>query len=108
MAAWWHDGFDLLLTPTSAAPPPPLGYVSSTADEPFRGFFRSAPYGAFTSAFNLSGQPAISLPLHWSAGGLPVGVQLAAAYGREDLLLQVAAQREHAAPWKDRRPPIHA
>jgi len=107
MAAWWHDGFDLLLTPTSAAPPPPLGYVSSTADDPFRGFIRSAPYGVFTSPFNMSGQPAISLPLHWSAGGLPIGVQLVAAYGREDLLLQVAAQLEQAAPWKDRRPPIH-
>ena len=108
MAAWWHSGFDLLLTPTSAAPPPPLGYLSSTPAEPFRGFIRSAPYGVFTSPFNLSGQPAISLPLHTTADGLPIGVQLAAAYGREDLLLQVAAQLEQAAPWKDRRPAIHA
>jgi len=108
MAAWWQDGCELLLTPTCAAPPPPLGYVSSTAEEPFRGFLRAAPYGAFTSAFNLTGQPAISLPLHWTADGLPVGIQLAAACGREDLLLQVAAQLECAAPWKDRRPPVHA
>jgi amidase len=108
MAAWWHGGFDLLLTPTSAAPPPPLGFVTSTPDEPFRGFVRSGPYGAYTSPFNLSGQPAISLPLHWTADGLPIGVQLGAAYGREDLLLQVAAQLEQAAPWKDRRPPLHA
>jgi amidase len=108
MAAWWHDGFDLLLTPTCAAPPPPIGFVSSTAEEPFRGFLRAAPYGAFTSAFNLSGQPAISLPVHWAADGLPVGIQLAAASGREDLLLQVAAQLETALPWKDRRPRIHA
>ena len=108
LAAWWHDGFDLLLTPTCAAPPPPLGFLTSTADEPFRSFFRAAPYGAYTSPFNLSGQPAISLPLHWTADGLPVGVQLVAAYGREDLLLQVAAQLEQAAPWKDRRPGLHA
>jgi amidase len=108
LAAWWHDGFDLLLTPTSAAPPPKLGVVSSTPEEPFRAFVRSAPYGAFTSPFNMSGQPAISLPLHWTADGLPVGVQLAAAYGREDLLLQIAAQLELAAPWKNRRPKIHA
>jgi amidase len=108
MAAWWTGGFDLLLSPTSAQPPPPIGYLSATTEEPLRGLMRSAPYGAFTSAFNLSGQPAISLPLHWTAGGLPVGIQLAAAYGREDLLLRVAAQLEQAAPWRDRRPPIHA
>jgi len=108
LAAWWRDGFDLLLTPTCAAPPPPIGFVTSTPEEPFRGFLRAAPYGVFTSAFNLSGQPAVSLPLHWSADGLPIGVQLAAAFGREDLLLQIAAQLEQAAPWKDRRPPVHA
>ena len=108
LATWWQGGFDLLLTATSAAPPPPLGFVSSTPEEPFRGFFRAAPYGAFTSVFNLSGQPAISLPLHWTADGLPVGTQLAAAWEGEDLLLQVAAQLEQAAPWSARRPPIHA
>jgi amidase len=108
MAAWWHSGFDLLLTPTTAAPPPRIGVLASTADEPLRGFMRAAPYGVFTSPFNLSGQPAISLPLHQTADGLPVGIHLAAAFGREDLLLQVAAQLEQAAPWKDRRPPLHA
>jgi amidase len=108
MAAWWHSGFDLLLTPTTAAPPPRIGVLASTAEEPLRGFMRAAPYGVLTSAFNLSGQPAISLPLHQTADGLPVGIHLAAAFGREDLLLQVAAQLEQAAPWKDRRPPLHA
>ena len=59
----------------------------------------------FTPAFNMSGQPAISLPLHWNDDGLPIGVQLVAAYGREDVLLRVAAQLESAHPWADRRRP---
>jgi amidase len=108
MAEWWEQGFDLLLTPTTAAPPPRLGELGSTREEPLRGFLRSAPFGAFTSAFNQTGQPAISLPLHWTASGLPVGAQLVAAYGREDLLLAVAAQLEGASPWRERRPPTAA
>jgi amidase len=106
LAIWWGAGFDLLVTPTQAAPPPELGYVTSTPDEPLRAFLRAAPYGAFTLPFNMSGQPAVSLPLHWTAGDLPVGVQLIAAYGREDLLLRVAAQLEEAAPWAGRRPRV--
>ncbi len=62
----------------------------------------------FTTQSNISGQPAISLPLHRTADGLPVGIQLVAAFGREDLLIQVAAQLEAAAPWADHRPPVHA
>jgi amidase len=63
-------------------------------------------YGPFTAAFNVSGHPAISLPLALSREGLPIGVQLVAAYGREDLLLRVAAQLEQAVPWRDRRAPV--
>lgn len=109
VASWWSDdGFDLLLTPTCAAPPPALGHFASTDDNPAAGFMRAVPYSTFTSSFNVTGQPAISLPLHWNGEGLPVGVQLVAAYGREDLLLRVAAQLEQAQPWADRRPPTHA
>ena len=108
MAAWWTGGFDLLLTPTTAQPPPRLGALASPPDAPLEGFLRAAPYGAFTAVFNMTGQPAISLPLHWTADGLPVGVQLVAAFGREDLLVRVAAQLEQARPWKDRRPPTFA
>ena len=61
---------------------------------------------SFTSPFDITGQPAISLPLHWNDDGLPIGVQLAAAYGREDVLLRVSAQLEQAAPWSDRHPPL--
>ncbi len=106
LAAWWDEGFDLLVTPTTAQPPPEIGWITSTPDDPLRAFLRAAPYGAYTSPFNLSGQPAISLPLHWTADGLPVGAQLAAAFGREDLLLSVAASLEEAAPWAGRRPAV--
>jgi len=62
----------------------------------------------FTPQFNASGQPAISLPLCWNGSGLPIGIQLVAPLGGEDVLLRVAAQLEQARPWKERRPPIHA
>ena len=73
-----------------------------------RAFQRARPSGAFTALFNVTGQPAISLPLHWTEDGLPIGVQLVAPYGREDLLIRVAAQLERAQPWADRRPPVFA
>jgi amidase len=108
IAGWWDEGFDLLLTPTCASPPPPLGHFAASSENPLKGFEMSLPFSVFTSPFNVSGQPGISLPLHWNDDGLPIGVQLVAAYGREDLLIRVAAQLEEAEPWKDRRPPLHA
>ncbi len=106
--ATWFGEFDLLLTPTQAAPPPTLGTLTSTPEEPLRAILRSAPYGVFTLPWNMSGQPAISVPGHMTASGLPVGVQLVAATAREDLLLRVAAQIETAAPWSQHRPRVHA
>ena len=88
--------------------PTPLGAFAGTPDNPLEGLALSTTVVLFTAPFNISGQPAISLPLHWTEDGLPVGVQLVAAYGREDLLLRVAAQLEAAAPWADRTPPIFA
>lgn len=105
MAEWWKS-YDVLLTPTVAAPPPPLGWF--TAEGTDREGPRIASFSPYTAPFNMTGQPAISLPLHWSADGLPVGVQLVAAYGREDLLIRLAAQLETAAPWADKRPRVHA
>jgi amidase len=108
MARWWESGFDLLLTPTIPVPPPELGSFAAQPDFPMAGLFKASEIVPFTAPFNTTGQPAISLPLHVTDDGLPIGVQLVAAYGREDLLVRVAAQLEAAAPWADRRPPIHA
>ena len=99
MLSWWHPadgshGFDLLLSPVIATPPPPIGYLSGPG-----GGGRVSELLLFTAQFNVTGQPAISLPLHRTADGLPVGVQLVAGYGREDVLVRVAAQLEAAAPW---------
>jgi amidase len=100
-----ESGFDLLLTPTLGEPPPPLGSFDDSGTNPMAAFERAFLSGCFTAAFNATGQPAISLPLHWSDDGLPIGVQLIAPLGREDLLLRVAAQLEEAAPWADRVAP---
>jgi amidase len=108
---WWAGedggpGFDLLVTPTLAEPPTRIGEFANDPNQPMAPMVRAARYVAFTPAFNSSGQPAISLPLHWTPEGLPVGVQLVAAYGREDVLMRVASQLEQARPWMDRRPSI--
>lgn len=104
---WWEEeGWDLWLTPTLTIQTPPLGQFRPTREDPF-GSLGMEP-SRFTVPSNVSGQPAISLPLHWAADGMPIGVQLTAAHGREDLLLRVAAQLEQALPWSDRRPPVSA
>jgi amidase len=103
---WWADGWDLLLSPTLAEPPTRIGEFDDDPASPMAPMLRAAQYVAFTPAFNASGQPAISLPLHWTPDGLPVGVQLVAAYGREDVLFRVASQLETAQPWEHRHPTI--
>jgi amidase len=108
VAAWWADGYDLLVTPTLTGPPPRLGEHRPVPGQPLVAWTRTAELLRFTIPFNVTGQPAISLPLHWSEEGLPIGVQLVAAFGREDLLLRVAAQLEADGAWRNRRPPIHA
>ncbi|MER5620135.1 amidase [Streptosporangium sp. NPDC002544] len=118
MAGWWNPsdqigrggggGYDLLLTPTLPKLPAPLGELRPVPGAPLAGFMKSGEYVGFTAPFNATGQPAISLPTHWSAEGLPVGIQLVAPYGREDFLIRVAAQIEEALPWSHRRPRISA
>jgi amidase len=105
MASWWDD-YDLLLTPTLGAPPPELGWFTAAGPETEgRRIVSFIPYPA---QFNMTGQPAVSLPLHWTPDDLPVGVQLVAGYGREDVLVRVASQLEQAAPWAARRPAVRA
>ena len=101
---------DLLVTPTLAQLPAPHGTLRYDDPEHTTRSWLDClyTYAPFTAAFNISGQPAISLPLAHSHQGLPIGVQLVAPYGREDLLLRIAAQLEQAMPWKHRTPPCHA
>ncbi|MGV0878431.1 amidase [Martelella sp. FLE1502] len=108
LASWWEEdaGFDLLVTPTLSAPPPAIGYLTEGDYSERRN--RSRNLVAFTVQSNISGQPAISLPLHWTDDGIPIGVQLVARFAAEALLIRVAAQLEQALPWADRYPAIYA
>ncbi len=110
--AEYFEGIDVLLTPTLGEPPAPLGTFDSPPDEPLAGLFRAADYVPFTPPFNVTGQPAISLPLHWDdadlPSALPIGVQFVGRFGDEETLLSLAGQLEQAAPWAQRRPPVSA
>jgi len=108
MAAFFQN-YDLLLTATLAEPPAKIGRFNHEPDDyvDYRmGPGRVFAYSPFTAAFNASGQPAASVPLHWTDNGLPVGVHLASAYGRDTFLMGVCAALEEAAPWFDRRLPL--
>ena len=102
--SWWSQGWDLLLTPTLSAPPLLIGSLPNNPEHPMTPLMTGGAWVSFTSQFNISGQPAISLPLHRTAEGLPIGMQLVAAYGREDVLIRVASQLEQAAPWSHLTP----
>jgi amidase len=108
IASWWSDGSDVLVTPTMPHPPFRLGEIAPDTDDVMAALPRMGAACMFTMPFNMTGQPAISLPLHWTADGLPVGVQLVAAYGREDVLVRIASQLEQARPWANRHPPTSA
>jgi amidase len=98
------NAYDAVLTPTLAAPPAPVGYFTEV--DPAENFERQKRFTPFTAAYNLSGQPAVNLPLHWNSGGLPIGVMLAGRIGDEATLISLSAQLEQAHPWQDRRPPL--
>jgi amidase len=104
---WW-SGFDVLLTPTLTEPPPRLGDLVPTDDNPLNAIMRTAELVPFVQPFNVTGQPAISLPVAID-DGLPIGAQLVGAPYRDDVVLQVAAQLEQKLPWNEgQRPPVHA
>ena len=108
VVSWWmprdgKQGFDVLVTPTLAGPPPKIGVLSGDDSTD-----RIREIMQYTAQFNMTGQPAISLPLHTSTDGLPMGVQFVGAPYREDVLIRLAAQLESAAPWSARRPAVHA
>ena len=106
--AHFQNDWDILLTPTLAERPLPLGVLVMTSEDIDAYYDRLFRYIAFTPQQNLSGQPAITLPLHTSDDGLPVGVQLATRFGEEALLIRIASQLEVARPWASRLPPVHA
>ncbi|WP_033294860.1 amidase [Amycolatopsis jejuensis] len=96
--------YDVWLTPTTAAPAPPLGTFTSTADDPGRGMRAAGAFLPFTMLANITGQPAMSVPLYWNTAGLPVGVHFIGPYGNEGLLYRLASQLEAARPWAGRIP----
>lgn len=100
--------FDILVTPTMAIEPPEVGWLfEGIEDNPDAPTLKAVPMAVFTALFNVTGQPALSLPLHVSSeSGLPVGVQFAAPPWREDLLIRLGSQLEAAMPWADRRPDL--
>jgi amidase len=106
--AQFFDRYDIWLTPTLALPPVPLGHFDSPAANPLVGLQRATEFVAFTPFANVTGQPAMSVPLWWNADGLPVGAHFTGRFGDEGTLFRLAAQLEEARPWAKRRPPVSA
>ena len=107
LAAWFAD-FDVLVLPTVPEPAIRLGRINAAAPDPFAQLLDSGTLITFTMPFNATGMPAMSLPLGETTDGLPVGVQIVAPFGREDVLFRLGSQLEAAAPWADRRPSVAA
>jgi amidase len=103
--AAFFERHDVWLTPTLTRPPLPIGYFDIDSGDVDAWLARVTGFIAFTYPFNITGQPAVSVPLHWSAEGLPIGCQFAARHGDEALLIRLSGQLERVRPWFDRRPP---
>ena len=100
--------YDAWLTPTISEAPVPLSSFDATPEEPLKGLWRAVEFVPFTALANITGQPAMSVPLFWNGEGLPVGAHFVARYGDEATLFRLAAQLEQARPWAARRPPAAA
>jgi Asp-tRNA(Asn)/Glu-tRNA(Gln) amidotransferase A subunit family amidase len=106
--ARFFEDYDLFVTPTLAKPPQPLGILDMMSTDPEQYAEKLFGFAAFTALFNASGNPAMSVPLHWTAGGLPVGVHFVGRYGEESTLFRLGAKLEQAKPWRDRKPIVCA
>ena len=108
VARWYHDeDYDLLLSPTMRIPPTKLGELKWTPESSEKWIEVVQSFGTFTRIQNLTGQPAMSVPLFWNQDGVPIGVQFAARFGDEATLFRLAAQLEQERPWANRKPLIH-
>jgi amidase len=108
MARWYHQGgYDMLLSPTLSIPPVKLGSFDPTIDDPMSGFKTTNAFVSLTFIQNITGQPAMSVPLYWNKDNIPIGVQFAGRFGDEAGLFRLAAQLEKERPWAERKPPIH-
>ena len=105
--ARWQQAYDAWITPVLARPPLEIGAIDLDETDVMKGFAPIAAYVPFTAMQNVTGQPAISLPLAWSKQDLPIGVQFVGRFGEEHVLLQLAAQIEEAEPWSKKRPPVY-
>jgi amidase len=98
-AAKFHDTYDVWICATLGLPPVPLGTFNMDERDPVKAFAPLIDYVPFTAMQNVTGEPAINVPLHWNVEGLPIGVQMVGRFGDEETLLKLAAQLETAAPW---------
>jgi Asp-tRNA(Asn)/Glu-tRNA(Gln) amidotransferase A subunit family amidase len=103
--AKFHQNYDLVLSPTLAKPPVPLGVLSLSQEVATWGkaVMEFSPY---TALYNITGQPSMSVPLHWTPEGLPVGVMFSGRFGEDAVLFRLAAQLEREQPWIDRKPRV--
>ena len=107
--ARFFASFDAFLTPTMSAPPPPIGTMVSTPEDPWRSLQVSGQTVRYAGVIaNLTGHPAMSVPLWWNGDGLPIGVHFLGRFGDEATLFRLAAQLEAAQPWVSRLPAVHA
>ena len=104
--ARFHEKYDVILSPTLAKPPVPLGVLGLSPADVAQYTKDVTEFGPYTALYNVTGQPSMSVPLHWSPEGLPIGVMFSARFGDDAMLLRLAAQLEKAKPWAGKRPKV--